>query len=111
MEQHFAQLVDYGFTAQMEEELDEVGAGSLKRTQLLKRFYKRFSEQLAKSKKLASWKPETGEIDAVKWAQVALERMRPIIEIEQEPGRCCRTERANGSGRVKATLVVRAHHQ
>jgi len=44
-----------GFTAQMEEELDEVGAGSLKRVALLKRFYKRFREQLDKSKKLASW--------------------------------------------------------
>ena len=51
-------FMDPGFTAQMEEELDEVGAGTLKRTQLLKRFYKRFSEQLAKSKKLSSWKPE-----------------------------------------------------
>jgi DNA topoisomerase-1 len=50
-------FMDPGFTAQMEEELDEVGAGALKRTALLKRFYKRFREQLDKSKKLASWKP------------------------------------------------------
>jgi 3-oxoacyl-[acyl-carrier-protein] synthase II len=34
---------------------------------------------------LASWKSEGGQIDAVKWAQVAMERMRPIVEIEQEP--------------------------
>ena len=34
-----------------------------------------------------------------------------LIEIEQEPGRGGRTERAKGSGRVKATLIVRAHHQ
>jgi DNA topoisomerase-1 len=58
-------FMDPNFTAQMEEELDEVGAGSLKRTQLLKRFYKRFSEQLAKSKKLASWKPEPEKTDLV----------------------------------------------
>jgi DNA topoisomerase-1 len=56
-------FMDPGFTAQMEEELDEVGAGNLKRSQLLKRFYKRFSEQLAKSKKLASWKPEPEKTD------------------------------------------------
>jgi hypothetical protein len=34
-----------------------------------------------------------------------------LVEIEQEPGRCRRTERANGSGSVKATLIVRGHHQ
>ena len=34
---------------------------------------------------LASWKPEAATNDAVKWAQVAMERMRPIIELEQEP--------------------------
>jgi len=50
-------FMDPNFTAQMEEELDEVGAGKMKREQLLKRFYKRFREQLDKSKKLASWKP------------------------------------------------------
>ena len=51
-------FMDPNFTAEMEEELDQVGAGSLMRVQLLKRFYKRFREQLDKSKKLASWKPE-----------------------------------------------------
>jgi DNA topoisomerase-1 len=56
-------FMDPGFTAQMEEELDEVGAGSLKRTALLKRFYKRFREQLDKSKKLASWKPASEKTD------------------------------------------------
>ncbi len=50
-------FMDPNFTAQMEEELDEVGTGKIKREQLLKRFYKRFHEQLEKSKKLASWKP------------------------------------------------------
>jgi DNA topoisomerase I len=58
-------FMDPGFTAQMEEELDEVGAGALKRAELLKRFYKRFREQLDKSKKLASWKPESEKTDIV----------------------------------------------
>ena len=44
-------FMDPDFTAQMEEELDEVGAGTLERVALLKRFYKRFREQLDKSKK------------------------------------------------------------
>src|SRR5207244_8481788 len=34
---------------------------------------------------LASGNPDGGQIDAVKWAQVAMERMRPIVEIEQQP--------------------------
>ncbi len=34
---------------------------------------------------LASWRAEAGKIDSVKWAEVAMERMRPIIELEQEP--------------------------
>jgi DNA topoisomerase-1 len=58
-------FMDPNFTAQMEEELDEVGAGHLKRTALLKRFYKRFREQLDKSKKLASWKPPVEQTDLV----------------------------------------------
>ncbi|AUX24311.1 DNA topoisomerase I [Sorangium cellulosum] len=58
-------IMDPNFTAQMEEELDEVGAGNLKREQLLKRFYKRFKEQLDLSKKLAPWKPEAEKTDIV----------------------------------------------
>jgi 3-oxoacyl-[acyl-carrier-protein] synthase II len=34
---------------------------------------------------LASWKAEASSVDSVKWAEVAMERMRPIIELEQEP--------------------------
>jgi DNA topoisomerase-1 len=56
-------IMDPNFTAQMEEELDEVGAGKMKRTQLLKRFYKKFREQIEMSKKLASWKPKSETTD------------------------------------------------
>jgi DNA topoisomerase-1 len=56
-------IMDPNFTAQMEEELDEVGDGRLQRVALLKRFYKRFREQLEKSKKLTSWKPEPEKTD------------------------------------------------
>ncbi|MFO0756973.1 MAG: type I DNA topoisomerase [Byssovorax sp.] len=58
-------FMDPNFTAQMEEEFDEVGAGQLKRVDLLKRFYKRFREQLDKSKKLSSWKPPSEKTDIV----------------------------------------------
>src|SRR4029077_11644214 len=56
-------FMDPNFTAQMEEDLDEVGEGRLKRVALLKRFYKRFREQLDKGKKLASWKPVPEKTD------------------------------------------------
>ncbi|MDQ6617388.1 MAG: type I DNA topoisomerase, partial [Actinomycetota bacterium] len=39
LEQHFSQLVDYGFTAQMEEELDGIARGSEEAIPWLQRFY------------------------------------------------------------------------
>ena len=39
LEQHFAQLVDYDFTAALENELDEIAAGSLRRVDWLTEFY------------------------------------------------------------------------
>src|SRR6478672_9783433 len=39
LERHFAQLVDYEFTARMEDDLDEIAAGDEARTDWLQRFY------------------------------------------------------------------------
>jgi DNA topoisomerase-1 len=39
MEQHFAQLVDYDFTATLEDELDEIASGNLRRVDWLTEFY------------------------------------------------------------------------
>ncbi|HEX3545766.1 MAG TPA: topoisomerase C-terminal repeat-containing protein, partial [Mycobacterium sp.] len=39
LEQHFGRLVDYGFTAAMEDELDEIAAGHEQRTVWLNNFY------------------------------------------------------------------------
>ncbi len=39
LEQHFAQLVDYDFTASLEEELDEIAGGTLQRVTWLSEFY------------------------------------------------------------------------
>ena len=38
-------------------------------------------------------------------------RHLPLVEIEQQPCRCCRAERAKGRGPVEAALIMRAHHQ
>ncbi|MCC6647705.1 MAG: type I DNA topoisomerase [Polyangiaceae bacterium] len=57
-------FIDPGFTAKLEEELDEVEAGKLGRAEMLRRFYTRFKEQLDRSKKGEKWSPppvDTGE--------------------------------------------------
>ena len=41
---HFDQVVDYGFTAKVEEEFDEIAAGKLERNKMLKDFYTPFHE-------------------------------------------------------------------
>jgi DNA topoisomerase-1 len=50
-------FMDPGFTAHMEEELDEVEAGKLERVKLLSDFYQRFTDVLAKAKKAERWVP------------------------------------------------------
>jgi DNA topoisomerase-1 len=58
-------FMDPAFTSSMEQELDEVEAGTVQRTTLLGRFYKRFRDQLDIGKKSKRWNPEpepTGEI-------------------------------------------------
>jgi DNA topoisomerase-1 len=56
-------FMDPAFTSKMEEELDEVEAGKEERVDLLKRFYKRFREQLDVSKKGKRWNPEPEPTD------------------------------------------------
>ncbi|HEY4016362.1 MAG TPA: type I DNA topoisomerase [Polyangiaceae bacterium] len=56
-------FMDPAFTSKMEQELDEVEAGKEERTDLLKRFYKRFRMQLDQSKKGKRWNPEPEPTD------------------------------------------------
>jgi DNA topoisomerase I len=46
---HFPNIVDFEFTARMEEELDEIAEGKLRWTQVLDEFYGPFERQLEKS--------------------------------------------------------------
>ena len=39
LEKHFAQLIDYEFTARLEDDLDEIASGEEKRDEWLRRFY------------------------------------------------------------------------
>jgi len=48
--QHFDQVVDYDFTAKVEQELDDVAADKMPRNKMLEDFYKPFHELVKKSK-------------------------------------------------------------
>jgi DNA topoisomerase-1 len=61
LEQHFPRLVDYAFTAQMEDDLDEIASGEERRNDWLRRFYFGDSED-AGLKELVEGR--LGEIDA-----------------------------------------------
>jgi DNA topoisomerase-1 len=58
-------FMDPAFTSRMEEELDAVEEGRDERIHLLKRFYKGFQAQLAKSKKGKRWNPEPVPTDEI----------------------------------------------
>lgn len=62
LEEHFARLVDYKFTAEMEEVLDEIARGDAARVAVLKDFY--FGPQGAPAEGLQRLVTELGEIDA-----------------------------------------------
>lgn len=64
LEEHFAHLVDYKFTAEMEENLDEVAAGESKRINVLKDFY--YGDEKAGHAGLQDLVNGLGDIDARK---------------------------------------------
>lgn len=49
LNENFTDLMDYGFTASMEEYLDEIAQGELEWKEVLNRFYRDFSNKLAKA--------------------------------------------------------------
>jgi DNA topoisomerase-1 len=62
LEEHFTELVDYEFTASMEEDLDRVAAGDISRVDWLRRFY--FGDEASTSEGLKQLVDDLGEIDA-----------------------------------------------
>ncbi len=46
---HFDQIVDYGFTANVEEEFDQIASGTLERNKMLEEFYKPFHQLIEES--------------------------------------------------------------
>ena len=51
LKKHFSEMIDYDFTANMEEKLDKIALGKLKHISMLKDFWKEFSKYLEKAEK------------------------------------------------------------
>ena len=62
LEEHFTELVDYDFTASMEEDLDRIANGDEHRVQWLQRFY--FGSEATSGEGLKELVDHLGEIDA-----------------------------------------------
>ncbi len=62
LEEHFSRLVDYDFTASMEEDLDRIARGDEQRVAWLQRFY--FGDEAGSAEGLRDLVQDLGEIDA-----------------------------------------------
>ncbi|GAA6527500.1 type I DNA topoisomerase [Intrasporangium sp. DVR] len=62
LEEHFTELVDYEFTASMEEDLDRIANGELGRVEWLQKFY--FGDRATTAEGLKELVDDLGEIDA-----------------------------------------------
>ncbi|GMA18096.1 hypothetical protein GCM10025862_41220 [Arsenicicoccus piscis] len=62
LEEHFSELVDYDFTAGMEQDLDRIANGDLRRVEWLRRFY--FGDETRSAEGLKELVDDLGEIDA-----------------------------------------------
>ena len=65
MEDNFKDIVDYNFTAEMEEELDKVEKGSVAWKQLLEDFYKDFELQIKAAENCDRYPPEDEYTDEI----------------------------------------------
>ncbi|MBK9100114.1 MAG: type I DNA topoisomerase [Austwickia sp.] len=62
LEEHFPRLVDYEFTARMEEDLDDIASGEQRRIEWLQRFY--FGDEAKSTQGLRDLVTDLGDIDA-----------------------------------------------
>ncbi|GAB3062912.1 type I DNA topoisomerase [Intrasporangium mesophilum] len=70
LEEHFTELVDYEFTASMEEDLDRIANGDEGRVEWLKRFY--FGDEATSGEGLKHLVDDLGEIDAKEISTIPL---------------------------------------
>ena len=77
LEEHFEQLVDYGFTARMEETLDDIANGDKSRLSALNDFYRGGNEFPGLVKLLENW----GEIDARAISEFAIAGSDAVVRV------------------------------
>ena len=77
LEEHFGQLVDYGFTARMEAELDAIASGEYTRVQALDDFYRGGKEFTGLVRLLENW----GEIDARGISEFAVRGTDAVVRV------------------------------
>jgi len=112
LEEHFTKLVDYDFTASMEEDLDRIANGEEHRVDWLKRFY--FGEQASSGEGLRQLVDDLGEIDAREISTIPIGdgmvvrvgRYGPYVE-ETVPTRLDSVDPATGEVAQGATGQVR----
>jgi DNA topoisomerase-1 len=85
LKQHFKKVMDYGFTAQIEEEFDEIAEGKIKWSSMIDDFYKPFHNNIevtletaerAKGERVLGEEPETG-----KKVIARMGRFGPMVQI------------------------------
>ncbi|WP_228255050.1 type I DNA topoisomerase [Ornithinimicrobium avium] len=92
LERHFPSLVDYDFTASMEEGLDRIEAGEVQRVDWLQRFY--FGDEATSLEGLRDLVEDLGEIDAKGVSTIPIGdgvvvrvgRYGPYVEVAGEDG-------------------------
>jgi len=77
LEQHFGQLVDYQFTASMEEVLDSIAAGDVARLSALENFYRGEDAFPGLQTLLSSW----GDIDARAVSEIPIPGTSDIVRV------------------------------
>jgi len=81
--QHFSEVIDYGFTANMENDLDQIAAGDKKWVDVIRQFYTPFSKQLEKAQaempetkaeleKVGRACPECGHELVIRWGRYGI---------------------------------------
>jgi DNA topoisomerase-1 len=83
--EHFKNVIDYNFTANVEEQFDEIASGGLEWTKMIDKFYKPFHDDVEKSKDIS--RPTASErvlgVDARTGKQVSVRiaRFGPVAQL------------------------------
>ena len=108
--EHFTKIIDYDFTAKLEEELDAVEEGRMKWVNVVKDFYEPFNENLERATDIKRMKPEDKPTDII-----CEKCEKPMVERWGRHGRfiactgypdCKNTKPLDGEGKPAAEPVT-----